>query len=119
ARASGDRTMEGLEMKQLFEFAHLDPSCDPPERYRAAFDLFCEIWNRLRLFRSSHLADEFLVELLTHLENQLLAAGLILAVKIEATANTNFVNARGAIAGKNAVARKPGENDACLKWEPE
>jgi hypothetical protein len=76
-------------MKQLFEFAHLDPSCDPPERYRAAFDLFCEIWNRLRLFRSSHLEDQFLVELLTHLENQLLAAGLVLAIKIEIVADAD------------------------------
>jgi hypothetical protein len=77
-------------MKQLFEFAHLDPSCDPPERCRAAFDLFCEIWNRLRLFRSSHLEDQFLVELLTHMENQLLAAGLVLAIKIEIVADTGL-----------------------------
>jgi len=76
-------------MKQLFEFAHLDPSCDPPERYRAAFDLFCEIWNRLRLFRSSHLEDQFLAELLAQLENQLVAAGLILAIKIEVISETD------------------------------
>ena len=70
-------------MEQPFEFAHLDPSRDPPEHYRAAFDLFCEFWSRLRLFRSLHLADDFLAEVLAHLENQLLAAGLLLAIKIK------------------------------------
>ena len=78
------------QMEQPFEFAHLDPSRDPPEHYRAAFDLFCEFWSRLRLFRSSHLADEFLAELEAYLELQLLAAGLVLAIKIEADADPDW-----------------------------
>jgi|tagenome__1003787_1003787.scaffolds.fasta_scaffold20976337_4 hypothetical protein len=76
-------------MKQPFDFAHLDPSRDPPENYRLAYELFCEIWSRLRLFRSSHLADEFLAELLANLENQVLAAGLLLAIKIEVDADAD------------------------------
>jgi hypothetical protein len=66
-----------------FDFAHLDPSCDPPEHYVAAFEVLANIWFQLRAFRSACPQDEFLSELTIHLENQFVAAGLVLAIQIE------------------------------------
>jgi hypothetical protein len=70
-------------MELFFEFVHLDPSCDPPEHYLAAFEMLGDIWGQLHAFRSACPKDEFLSELITHLENQLAAAGLVLTIKIE------------------------------------
>ena len=65
------------------DFTHLDPSCDPPEAYREAFELFGEIWGRLRAFRAARANDDILRQLMQHLENQTLSAGLVLSVQIE------------------------------------
>ena len=70
-------------MVLFFEFVHLDPSCDPPEHYLAAFEMLRGFWGQLRAFRSACPQDEFLSELTTHLENQFVAAGLVLTIKIE------------------------------------
>jgi hypothetical protein len=70
-------------MEQPFDFAHLDPSCDPPERYLAAFEVLANIWCQLRLFRSACPQDEFLKGLTAHLENQLIGAGVVLAIQVE------------------------------------
>ena len=70
-------------MDLFFEFVHLDPSCDPPEHYLAAFEMLGDIWGQLHAFRSACPQEEFLSELITRLENQLAAAGLVLTIKIE------------------------------------
>jgi hypothetical protein len=70
-------------MQPLFDFVHLDPSRDPPEVYGAAFDLLCELWARLRAFRSSCHEEEFLVQLISCVENQVIAAGVLLVIKVE------------------------------------
>ena len=65
------------------DFVHLDPSCDPPEQYLAALELLADLWGQLRAFRSGCPQDTFLVTLTTNLENQLVAAGLILRTQVE------------------------------------
>ena len=70
-------------MEPPFDFAHLDPSRDPPELYRAAFDVLGDILGKLRAFRSGCEEDQFLTALTAHLENQLVAAGLVLAIQVE------------------------------------
>ena len=70
-------------MKLPFDFVHLDPSCDPPEHYLAAFEMLGDIWGQLRAFRSAGPQDEFLKDLTAYLENQLIAAGLVLAIQVE------------------------------------
>ena len=70
-------------MDLFFEFVHLDPSCDPPEHYLSAFEMLGDIFGQLHGFRSASPQDEFLSELITHLENQLVAAGLVLTIRIE------------------------------------
>lgn len=67
-------------MQPPFDFAHLDPSCDPPEPYRAAFELFGELWDKLRVSRSSWAQDHVLLTLTDHLEHQMVVAGLVLAI---------------------------------------
>ena len=62
---------------------HLDPSCDPPELYLAAIELFCEVWGKLRAFRSGCEGDALLLALFRQLESQLVAAGLLLSVAAE------------------------------------
>jgi hypothetical protein len=70
-------------MQSPFDFAHLDPSCDPPERYRAAFELLASLWCQLRAFRSASPQDEFLTGFTAQLESDLVAAALILAIQVE------------------------------------
>ena len=70
-------------MEPPFDFAHLDPSCDPPERYQAAFELLTEIWGQLAGFRTVCKDDPFLSALTAHLERQFEAAGVVLAVQVE------------------------------------
>ena len=70
-------------MQPPFDFVHLDPSRDAPEVYGAALDLLCEFWDRLRTFRSSCHEDEFLVQLTSCVENQVIAAGVLLVIKVE------------------------------------
>jgi hypothetical protein len=70
-------------MVSPFDFAHLDPSCDPPEPYLAAFDLLADIWGQLQAFRAAHPQDQFLLDLTARLETQLVGAGLVLAVKVD------------------------------------
>jgi len=66
-----------------FDFAHLDPACDPPELYQAAFELLTEIWGQLGVFRLVCKDDPFLTALTAHLERQFVAAGVVLAVQVE------------------------------------
>ena len=70
-------------MELPFDFAHLDPSCDPPGHYLAAFEMLGDIWGQLRAFRSVCPQDEFLTSLTAHLENQFVAAGLVLTIQVE------------------------------------
>jgi hypothetical protein len=70
-------------MEPPFDFAHLDPSCDPPEHYLAAFEVLANIWCQLRAFRSACPQDEFLSDVTAHLENQFVAVGLVLAIQVE------------------------------------
>jgi hypothetical protein len=70
-------------MRQPFDFPHLDPSQDLSELYGSAFDLLCDLWARLRAFQSSCLEEEFLVQLISCLENQVMAAGVLLAIKVD------------------------------------
>jgi len=76
------------------DFTHLDPSCDPPEAYKQAFELFGEIWGRLRAFRAGRANDDILQQLMQHLENQTLAAGVVLSVQIERLAGDGSENER-------------------------
>ena len=70
-------------MELPFDFAHLDPSCDPPEHYLAAFELLEDIFGQLGAFRSACPQDAFLRDLTAYLENQLIAAGLVFAIRVE------------------------------------
>lgn len=70
-------------MQPPFDFAHLDPACDPPELYQAAFELLAEIWGRVRSFRSRCEGDPFLTILTAHLEGQVVAAGVVLGMQLE------------------------------------
>ena len=70
-------------MKPSFDFAHLDPSCDPPEYYLLAFEVLGDIWDQLQVLRSACPDDEFLTGLIVYLENQLAAAGLVLTIQAE------------------------------------
>jgi hypothetical protein len=47
----------------------------------AAFELFCGIWGKLRAFRLGCEADELLLALVRDLENQVVAAGLLLSMR--------------------------------------
>ena len=70
-------------MHPYFGSVHLDPSSDPPESYQEAFELFGELWAKLRAFQSSGAQDHVLLTLTRHLEQQLVAAGLVLAVQAD------------------------------------
>ena len=70
-------------MQSLFDFAHLDPSCDPPEEYAAAFELLATFWCELRAFQSASPQDAFLSDFSAHLEAELVAAALVLAIRVE------------------------------------
>ncbi|MEY9123679.1 hypothetical protein [Bradyrhizobium yuanmingense] len=70
-------------MQPPFHSIHLDPSRDPPEAYWEAFELFEELWARLRGFKASCGQDQVLLNLIRHLEHQLVIAGLILAFQLE------------------------------------
>ena len=70
-------------MKLHFDFAHLDPSCDPPEYYLLAFEVLGDIWDQLQALKSACPQDQFLMDLTVYLENQLAAAGLVLTIQIE------------------------------------
>ncbi|MBR1190360.1 hypothetical protein [Bradyrhizobium sp. AUGA SZCCT0160] len=70
-------------MESPFDFVHLDPSCDPPERYVAAFELLAAFWCELRALQSACPQDGFLSDFSTHLETQLVAAALLLEIQVE------------------------------------
>ena len=70
-------------MQSPFDFPHLDPSCDPPEQYVAALELLVSLWGQLRAFRPACHHDEFLSSFTAELENELVAAGLLLAIQVE------------------------------------
>ena len=70
-------------MKLHFDFAHLDPSCDPPEHYLAAFEVLEDIWSQLQVLKSACPQDRFLTGFTVYLENQLAAAGLVLTIQAE------------------------------------
>lgn len=70
-------------MQPPFDFVHLDPSQDPPESYQAAFELFGELWAKLRSFQSSCAQDRDLLTLIRHLEHHLVIAGLVLTIKVD------------------------------------
>jgi hypothetical protein len=70
-------------MESPFDFVHLDPSCDPPERYVAAFELLATFWCELQALQSICQQDEFLTCFTAHLESEFTAAGLVLAIEVE------------------------------------
>ncbi|MGE9007783.1 hypothetical protein ACO2JO_04315 [Leptospira interrogans] len=70
-------------MESPFDFAHLDPSCDPPEEYAAAFELLVAFWCELRALRSAWPQDAFLTGFTAHLEAEFVAAALVLAIQVE------------------------------------
>ncbi|MGR4929870.1 hypothetical protein ACIPUD_24170 [Bradyrhizobium sp. CAR08] len=70
-------------MAPFFDFAPLDPACNPPERYQAAFELLAELWGRVRGFRSLCDDDPLLAVLIARLEHEIVAAGVVLGVQIE------------------------------------
>ena len=70
-------------MEPPFDFAHLDPSCDPPEPYVTAFEVLMNNWCQLHAFRSAIPQDALLTDLIIYLENQLVAAGLVLTIQVE------------------------------------
>jgi hypothetical protein len=70
-------------METPFDFAYLDPSCDPPEHYFAAFEMLGEVWGRLSAFRSACPQDPFLMGLTAYLENQFVAAAFVLTIQAE------------------------------------
>ena len=70
-------------MQPPFDFTHLDPSCDPPEHYVAAFEVLTNSWRQMRAFRSAWPTDAFLMDLFVYFENQLVAAGLVVTIQAE------------------------------------
>ena len=70
-------------MQPPFDSPHLARCCDPPELYSAAFELLCGLWGKLRAFRLRCEADELLLALFRQLENQVVAAGLLLSIEAE------------------------------------
>ena len=48
-----------------------------------AFEVLANIWCQLSIFQSACPQDAFLSDLTAHLENQLVAAGLVLAIQVE------------------------------------
>ena len=70
-------------MESPFDFVHLDPSCDPPEGYVAAFELLAAFWCELRALRSAYPQDAFLSDFSAHLETQLVVAALLLEIQVE------------------------------------
>lgn len=70
-------------MQPPFDFVHLDPSSDPPEPYQDAVELFGELWAKLRGFRSRCPQDHVLLTLISHLEQQLVVAGLVLVTQLD------------------------------------
>lgn len=70
-------------MQPPFDFVHVDPSRDPPESYQAAFELFGELWAKLRSFQSSCAQDHALLTLIRHLEHELVVVGLVLAIQVD------------------------------------
>ncbi|WP_409187996.1 hypothetical protein [Bradyrhizobium sp. RDM4] len=70
-------------MPSPFDSVHLDPSLDPPEPYRAVFELFSELWAKLRGLEPSCAQDPVLLVLIRHLEHQLVAAGLVLTMQLD------------------------------------
>ncbi|MET4329740.1 hypothetical protein ABIB80_005587 [Bradyrhizobium sp. i1.15.2] len=70
-------------MQPSFDFVHLDPFSDPPEPYESAFELFAELWAKLRGFEARCAQDHALVALIRDLEHQLIVAGLILAIQLD------------------------------------
>lgn len=70
-------------MQSSFDFIHLDPSRDPPESYRVAFELFGEIWTMLRTFQADFASDLVLVTVIEHLEQQMVVVGLVLALQVD------------------------------------
>ncbi|MFC7700478.1 hypothetical protein ACFQX9_27745 [Bradyrhizobium sp. GCM10028915] len=70
-------------MQPPFDFVHLDPSRDPPELYQTAFELFDELWAKLRAFQASCAQDHVIFTLIGHLELQLVVAGLVLAIQLD------------------------------------
>lgn len=74
-------------MQPPFDFVHLDPSSDPPEPYQEAFELLGELWAKLHGFEASCAQDHVLLGLVRHLEQQLVVAGVVLAVQLDVLNN--------------------------------
>jgi hypothetical protein len=68
-------------MDLRFGSVHLDPSLDPPERYAAVFDLFADLWGQLETTTIDGDEDEFIKQLIVHLQSQLVGAALLLRIK--------------------------------------
>jgi hypothetical protein len=66
-------------MDLRFGNVHLDPACDLPERYAAAFELFADLWGQLETTTIGE--DELIQQLIVHLQTQLVGAALLLRIK--------------------------------------
>ena len=79
--------MRGARLLGPFWDVHLDPACDPPAHDRDVFELLAEFWSRLEVART-HLGDDLiLVELVAHLQNQLVGAAIVLNIKMSLMAS--------------------------------
>ena len=69
-----------MSSKMDFRFGdiHLDPADDPPELHQATFDLFCELWGRLRAFREPCRDDKTLLALIDHAQRELIVVAMVL-----------------------------------------
>jgi hypothetical protein len=69
-----------VSLDQLkIDFAHLETELAALE----AFEILGEIWGRLSAFRSACPQDPFLMGLTAYLENQFVAAALVLTIQAE------------------------------------
>jgi hypothetical protein len=57
---------------------HLDPADDPPELHQAVFNLFCELWGRLREVREPCGDDRLLLALIDHVQRELIVVAMVL-----------------------------------------
>jgi hypothetical protein len=70
-------------MRNAFDGIHLDPSQDTAELYQATLDLLSDMWNQVSRLKSACDGDPFASALLTDLETRVVAAGLLLNLKIK------------------------------------
>jgi hypothetical protein len=54
-----------------------------PESFRSTLDLLCDLWDQVGRFKSRCHGDEFILALLSDLEDGLVAMGVVLVTNIE------------------------------------